>query len=55
MRGGLYPSASLFMTSKERYNLCMNHASLDSESLDRVSWTTISYKIFETNSSFHEK
>ena len=31
------PPASVFMACKERYNLCMNRASLDRESLDRVS------------------
>ena len=37
---GCIRPASLFMACKERYNLCMNHASLDRESLDRVSWTS---------------
>ena len=40
MRCRLYPPVSLFVVSKERYNLCMNRASVDHESLDRVSWTS---------------
>ena len=40
MRCGLFSLANLFLACKERYNLCMNHASLDCESLDRVSWTS---------------
>ena len=43
IRSGLYPPASLFMISKERCNLCMNHASLDRESLDRVWWTSTTW------------
>ena len=35
----VYTHASLFMTYKERYNLCMNCLSLDHESLDHVSVT----------------
>ena len=37
MQYRLYPPVSLFMVCKESYNLCMNRASLDCESLDRVS------------------
>ena len=36
---GLYPPTSLFMACKEKYNSCMNRASLDRESLDRVLWS----------------
>ena len=40
MQWGLYPPANLFMACKERYNLCMNRASLDRISLGRVSSTS---------------
>ena len=33
----MYPPAVCLWARKGRYNLCMNHASLDRESLDRVS------------------
>ena len=39
---GCIPTASLFMACKERYNSWMNRALLDRESLDYVSWTSIS-------------
>ena len=31
---------SMFMSCKEKLNLCMNRESLENESLDRVSWTS---------------
>ena len=40
IRCRLYATVSLFMACKERCNLFMNRASLDHESLDRVSWTS---------------
>ena len=33
-----FPRPSLFMACSKRHNLCMNRASLDHESLDRVPW-----------------
>ena len=38
--------SSLFMACKVRHNLCMNRASLDRESLDRVSWISTNRKRF---------
>ena len=37
---GCIPPPVCLWACKERYNLCMNPASLDRESLDRVSWTS---------------
>ena len=37
---GCIPPPICLWACKERHNLCMNHASLDCESLDRVLWTS---------------
>ena len=36
----VFPHISMFMSCKEKLNLCMNRESLESEWLVRVSWTS---------------
>ena len=43
---GCIPLPACLWACKERFNLCMNRASLDRESLDRVSWISTNRKRF---------